>query len=350
VCSRAEDRDACAALVMDALDGASAPVAAELLRLLPSLGGERALAALRRAAKSDEATIRDAASRGLTEWRDARVVPDLLAILKDAGSADVPRVLALRGLVRLSESPETPAGEKLKALADALAASRRPEEKKLVASGLGKVRDAGAVQLLAGLLNDAQVRTEAAMAIVAASLPDKDAPGLGGKAVAAALRRAKECLAGTDVGKRIDGYLAALPLSPNLALKRPVRASHPCQGNLAPELAVDGKVSLESYWSCAETPSWVEVDLGRAAKLGSLRLHTYWDGTRYYQYTIAVSLDGKEWKQVVDESANTKPAGPDGTSFKVGPVEARHVRVHMLKNSANPGVHIVELQAFETDE
>jgi hypothetical protein len=52
----------------------------------------------------------------------------------------------------------------------------------------------------------------------------------------------------------------------------------------------------------------------------------------------------------VDQRANTTPAAPEGQVFKLGPAEARYIRVNMLKNSANPGVHIVEIQAFEAEE
>ena len=54
-------------------------------------------------------------------------------------------------------------------------------------------------------------------------------------------------------------------------------------------------------------------------------------------------MDGKQWKKVLDFSKNTVPATAAGYSGKFEPTEARYVRVNMLKNSANPSVHIVEL-------
>ena len=45
-------------------------------------------------------------------------------------------------------------------------------------------------------------------------------------------------------------------------------------------------------------------------------------------------------------SANTTPATEQGNLHKFKPVNARYVRVTMLKNSANPGVHIVEVKVY----
>jgi hypothetical protein len=45
----------------------------------------------------------------------------------------------------------------------------------------------------------------------------------------------------------------------------------------------------------------------------------------------------------LDFSNNRTPATSKGYSGKFPKTEARYVRIHMLKNSANPFVHIVEL-------
>jgi hypothetical protein len=78
-----------------------------------------------------------------------------------------------------------------------------------------------------------------------------------------------------------------------------------------------------------------------------MHVFPYWDGRRYYQYTVQVSLDGKTWTQVVDMSKNTKPSTPQGDLHKFERTEARYIRINMLKNSANTGVHLVEIRAYE---
>jgi hypothetical protein len=45
-------------------------------------------------------------------------------------------------------------------------------------------------------------------------------------------------------------------------------------------------------------------------------------------------------------SRNTELAAEQGTTHRFTPAKARYVRVTMLKNSANPGMHIVELEVY----
>jgi hexosaminidase len=114
--------------------------------------------------------------------------------------------------------------------------------------------------------------------------------------------------------------------------------------------AADGVVDLEEYWDGSPYPSWWQVDLGSVCIISAVDIFTYWDGSRYYQYTVDVSTDEKNWKQVVDAGSNTTPATRNGIRHTFDPVDTRYIRVNMLKNSANIGVHLVEVRAFSPDE
>lgn len=46
-------------------------------------------------------------------------------------------------------------------------------------------------------------------------------------------------------------------------------------------------------------------------------------------------------------SQNTRPSSPHGDPHPFAPTKGRYLRITMLKNSANLGVHLVELHAFE---
>ncbi len=132
----------------------------------------------------------------------------------------------------------------------------------------------------------------------------------------------------------------------NLATGKPATAGPPPDpGNgKSPSIAVDGKAdNADDYWDGGEGPHWLQVDLQKAQPVRFINVITYWDGGRYYQLNAEVSVDGKQWKKVLDFSKNTVPATAAGYSGKFEPTEARYVRVNMLKNSANPSVHIVEL-------
>jgi hypothetical protein len=132
----------------------------------------------------------------------------------------------------------------------------------------------------------------------------------------------------------------------NLCEGRPAESSHPWQGPWGPEKTVDGIVALDSYWSCADSPSSVTVDLGEPAPVSVVRVFNYWDGARFYQYTVEVSADAESWEPVADMSTNTIPATEEGDVHRFEQRSVRFVRVTMLSNSANPGMHIAEIQAF----
>ena len=111
-----------------------------------------------------------------------------------------------------------------------------------------------------------------------------------------------------------------------------------------------GRVDLKEYWGALNAPQWLQVDLQAPHMLDRINVYTYWDVRqyhRYYQYKVAVSMDGKTWTTVIDRSQNTNPATPLGYEDRFAPTQARYIRVTMSKNSINPAVHIVELRAFE---
>ena len=85
------------------------------------------------------------------------------------------------------------------------------------------------------------------------------------------------------------------------------------------------------------------MDLEKVCPINFINVITYWDGVRYYQWNAEVSVDGRSWKKALDFSDNRTPATAKGDSGKFPKTEARYVRINMLKNSANPFVHVVEL-------
>ncbi|HEV3025096.1 MAG TPA: alpha-N-acetylglucosaminidase C-terminal domain-containing protein, partial [Pirellulales bacterium] len=136
----------------------------------------------------------------------------------------------------------------------------------------------------------------------------------------------------------------------NLTTGKPVTASGGSQPGHPPQMAVDGIADRSSAWWAAPWPQWLQVDLEKTVRIGSIDLFTYWDGGRSYQYTVETSLDGKTWTKVVDMSGNTKPATADGDHHIIQPTDARCVRVNMLRNSANEGVHIAEIRLYPAKE
>lgn len=138
----------------------------------------------------------------------------------------------------------------------------------------------------------------------------------------------------------------ALPDELNIARGKPVKTSSRPEGAHMPECAVDGDAGLGSAWWGSGMPAWFQVDLGKPILLNAVHIFFYWDGKRYYQYTIDVSLDEKTWQTVADAGTTTTPCSAKGTLHLFAPVQAQFVRVNILKNSANQSAHIVELKVY----
>jgi hypothetical protein len=110
----------------------------------------------------------------------------------------------------------------------------------------------------------------------------------------------------------------------------------------------DGDPSASSaWWSGGDCPQWLTVELKEPATISKVRLVTFYGDGRYYQYRIDASPDGKTWTGVADESANTRPAVPEGMTHTFPALMARFVKVTVLRNSANLNAHIAEIEVFD---
>ena len=348
LCRRAPDRDACVEQILQALDGAPDATRIAFIGLLSSLGGQRALDLALEATRSPDEELRWEAFRGLATWQDPEALPALVRLL-DLAQDTNERVLTIRAIVRLMPMSALPVEPKIEMLKAALAAADSGDERRLLLAMLAGQRHVESVKVIRTLLQDQDVAQAAAIAAVQVCLPDGDVPGLVGDAVRETLKAALPRFEGHSWHARVAAYLQDVSRI-DLARGKPVSSSHPWQANWKPDLAVDGVATRQSYWSCAHVPSWLQMDLEQVFAVDRIHLCTYWDGSRFYQYTIELSEDGNAWTQVVDQRENTTPAPAQGTLYRFEPENARYVRVTMLKNSANPGVHIVELHVFSPTE
>jgi HEAT repeat protein len=334
--------------VVASLDGAPADKGVHLLPLFPEIAGQPALNAVVARTTAPDAAIKNAAVEALGSWPDAAALAPLLAVVKtdsDAGH----QATAMGGYVRLVDAAKKPPKEAVKLYADALATAKRPDEKKVVLAVLGEVHAVEALQLAATYLDDESLKADAAGTAVSIACPqDEKDDGLLGADVANILKRA---IAATDdeaLRKQAQDHIASMPIPDefNLAQGKPVTTSVAQQGDKKPELAVDGRTDLDSAWFGDGSPSWLQVDLGETVAIDKANVLFYWDGSRYYQYTLDVSVDGEAWATAADMSGNTTPGTPKGVMLTFAPAQARYVRVNIIKNSANPAVHLVELKVY----
>lgn len=119
-----------------------------------------------------------------------------------------------------------------------------------------------------------------------------------------------------------------------------------------PELAVDGDLSPNKYWGCEKLPVWHMVDMGSPQTLSSVHIWPFWEDGRIYKYKIEGSKDGRSWKTLVDQSANSISGTKEGSPHSFSPANVRYVKTTMLDSSKGKqsGGHIVEIKGFAKPE
>ncbi|MFC1671694.1 HEAT repeat domain-containing protein, partial [Planctomycetota bacterium] len=169
-CLRINDPEKSAPPVAGALDGASPAAQCALLRILGKIGGPKALEAARGLVKSDNAEVQGISTKVLAGWPTPEALDTLLEIAKTA-STDDQKLLAHKGYVRLLDVPvkeRTP--EKAVELHKAgLEAAIRPDEKKLLLAGLGRIKHIESLKAATPYFEDEALQTAAgnAMTLVA---------------------------------------------------------------------------------------------------------------------------------------------------------------------------------------
>lgn len=157
--------ETCVPALREGLDRVEEAGEIVLLQALARAGGSAALETVLDRFENGPPAVRREALRILSRWPDPALIPRLLEI---AESDDLRQhVLALRGLVRLAETPgERPADAEL--LSRLWTLARRPDEQRLVLAAYGRAAGTDATLAeLVSLLDDSPLVDEIALAIVA---------------------------------------------------------------------------------------------------------------------------------------------------------------------------------------
>lgn len=182
---RMPDREACASELAKAIPSAPTAAKVRLLEVISLVGGKTALATLASSAVDKDDAMQDASSRLLGKWNGIEAAPVLFDLAKNAPSEKY-RVRALRGYIGIARKFAMPENERAKMCQDAVNATRRPSEHKLVLDVM-KIHPS-----VAGL-----------RLVIAMS---KKLPGLKADASAAALVIAQKLSSkGTDVSELMNG-------------------------------------------------------------------------------------------------------------------------------------------------
>ena len=166
LCGRAEDRNAAAQKLVALMPQAQTAQKGSLLRILGTLGGSNALAAVRAAAKDADAQVAEAAVRALCQWPNAEPADDVLAIAKSSANASQ-KLAALRGYITMTRDEGLSSEKKLAMCKQAAAIIERDEERRLLLGVLGTVASPDALAMAMAHLDNNATKGEAASAAVA---------------------------------------------------------------------------------------------------------------------------------------------------------------------------------------
>ncbi len=119
-----------------------------------------------------------------------------------------------------------------------------------------------------------------------------------------------------------------------------------------PAKAIDGKIDADSFWGAENIPVSYQLDMGSAKPLSRIQIWPYWKDGRIYQYKIEGSKDGKSWKMLADQRANSIAGTASGSQYRFETQPLRYVRVTFTNNSNGKaqGGHLVEIQGFSSSE
>ena len=139
---------------------------AELLGLLGEIGGQETYNTFLAAMKDTASAVRQQAIATMTEWPDDTPMNELLAVIRTSTDPGE-RALALRGYARMiSLNDQRSEAATLQLFKDTLAMAQNTADKRILLSGLAKMRSPGALDMAVGLMADRDLQEEAQVAIV----------------------------------------------------------------------------------------------------------------------------------------------------------------------------------------
>jgi len=285
--------------IAKAAERASGPARVSLLSILGKTGGGEALRVLKEALKDPDKGIRTAAIKAVSDWPDAKPLPDLVAFLR-AEKELTPKALAFRAFVGLSGKDPSASPDEAGALyTEVMALADRPEDRKTLVGGMGSVPSPDALKLAVSCLGDSRTVNEAALAVV------QIAPHLlasHGKEVKAAMGAVLEACELKTVRAKAKDILIQLSKPMNLA--RSATASSPDglekDGNAGgDQAAIDGNPN--TYWDEVDNRKLyiLQLDFRRAVRATDIAIMGY-QHHGYAPRDFEIVCDGKTVKTIVN--------------------------------------------------
>ena len=192
----------------------TSPRAAQILEVLPQVGGSEALRAVVEQFDQADPARKEIAFRALVQWRDPAAAQKLYAICA-AGDAKY-RDEAFSGFMRQINSSSLPDDQKLLQFRKILPLASRTGERRSVIRALERLKTFQSFLVVSQYLADRELANDAAGAAMRIALPSASGSrdGLAGTMVREVLNRVLQILSGpeSDYDKEnIRSYLAAMP-------------------------------------------------------------------------------------------------------------------------------------------
>jgi HEAT repeat protein len=206
--TRDPDRSRRGAALVEFLKGAAPGREAAILRVLPGVGGERALAAAVAKTADADSRVQTAAVFALSQWPDYQAAGELFRIATTSDNKRY-RLLAVDGYVRLVGRTSMTGQRKLALFDDLMAQTFDDADKKAVLAGAAAVREPESLRLLARYLDNPVLGDAAAAGLL--DLASEQAPHerwLSGHEAYSVLRRVEARTADPAEKARIDGFIA----------------------------------------------------------------------------------------------------------------------------------------------
>jgi HEAT repeat protein len=137
-----------------------------LLEVAGRIGDKNALPVIKNELKNENLENQKAAIYALSAWPDAQPIDDLINVVKSSDNEAL-KILALRGYIDLLKiRSERPAKESIALLMTAMDLATEASEKKMVLSGLGRLRSVETLEISARYLDDPAIKLEAEAALI----------------------------------------------------------------------------------------------------------------------------------------------------------------------------------------
>lgn len=269
-----------AASLVEGLSRADNDATARLVTVLPTVGGDAALAALREHLSHGDSGVRKAVVRALGRWPSSAPLDDLMTVASEASESGQ-RILALRGYIQLVNQPANRnAGQTVALLEEAMDVAQRVEERKAILSALVKYPCSEALALAQKAAQDQALNREAGIAL-----------------------------------KKINEQLAKQRLT--------AKAS---RNSGSAKNALDGQ--RRTRWDTGrgmKPGDWFVLDLGVESTVRGITLDTRNSGNDYPRgYEAFASFDGGQWGAPILTGKATNPLSK--IRFE-SPVETRYLKI-----------------------